>query len=324
MPRNEPADALKAALMILVVVGHVFLESVSGNAFKGAIYVFHMPMFLALSGYWFKPPRDIADLLRKAIPRYLSPWVIATALYFSVLWIIRSEVPFTILRALSAPWFHLWFVPALFLFCFITTLLRKLPALAVLSVFFLPHLAIWAGFPVEEITGPIDTRYITYGLYFAVGYCWREHSPRLHWSVPLAMLIIGAALAWSLFPLGGKWPDVLSRSLLSGGAIGLVHAFSSVGLGSLSDNLFARESLAIYLYHYLPILLMKSYANLMSSGTYWVVSLFAGLVVVPMAISAARRLPFSELVLGTLPSLQKILRDSSLSGGGQPVGKTRS
>lgn len=73
MPRNEPADALKAALMILVVVGHVFLESVSGNAFKGAIYVFHMPMFLALSGYWFKPPRDIADLLRKAIPRYLSP-----------------------------------------------------------------------------------------------------------------------------------------------------------------------------------------------------------------------------------------------------------
>ena len=117
MPRNEPADALKAALMILVVVGHVFLESVSGNAFKGAIYVFHMPMFLALSGYWFKPPRDIADLLRKAVPRYLSPWVIATALYFSVLWIIRSEVPFTILRALSAPWFHLWFVPALFLFC---------------------------------------------------------------------------------------------------------------------------------------------------------------------------------------------------------------
>lgn len=233
-----------------------------------------------------------------------------------MLWIIRSEVPFTILRALSAPWFHLWFVPALFLFCFITTLLRRLPALAVLSVFFLPHLAIWAGFPVEEITGPIDTRYITYGLYFAVGYCWREHSPRLHWSVLLAMLIIGAALAWSLFPLGGKWPDVLSRSLLSGGAIGLVHAFSSVGLGSLSDNLFARESLAIYLYHYLPILLMKSYANLMSSGTYWVVSLFAGLVVVPMAISAARRLPFSELVLGTLPSLQKILRDSSLSGGG--------
>lgn len=241
-----------------------------------------------------------------------------------MLWIIRSEVPFTILRALSAPWFHLWFVPALFLFCFITTLLRRLPALAVLSVFFLPHLAIWAGFPVEEITGPIDTRYITYGLYFAVGYCWREHSPRLHWSVLLAMLIIGAALAWSLFPLGGKWPDVLSRSLLSGGAIGLVHAFSSVGLGSLSDNLFARESLAIYLYHYLPILLMKSYANLMSSGTYWVVSLFAGLVVVPMAISAARRLPFSELVLGTLPSLQKILRDSSLSGGARPVGKTRS
>lgn len=62
-----------------------------------------------------------------------------------MLWIIRSEVPFTILRALSAPWFHLWFVPALFLFCFITTLLRRLPALAVLSVFFLPHLAIWAA-----------------------------------------------------------------------------------------------------------------------------------------------------------------------------------
>jgi len=58
MPRNEPADALKAALMILVVVGHVFLESVSGNALKGAIYVFHMPMFLALSGYWFKPPSE--------------------------------------------------------------------------------------------------------------------------------------------------------------------------------------------------------------------------------------------------------------------------
>lgn len=62
-PRNEPLDAIKAFAIICVVLGHCIqygsghtylaINSFYDNLLFKAIYSFHMPLFMLLSGYFF-------------------------------------------------------------------------------------------------------------------------------------------------------------------------------------------------------------------------------------------------------------------------------
>ena len=70
MARNYKYDNLKALLIFLVVFGHV-LESVPGEYRRIiylAIYTFHMPMFIYISGYFSK---TVAKILYR-IYMYIS------------------------------------------------------------------------------------------------------------------------------------------------------------------------------------------------------------------------------------------------------------
>lgn len=50
MARSATIDAVNDVLIVIVIVGHVFVESVSSNVFKWGVCSFHMPLFLGLSG----------------------------------------------------------------------------------------------------------------------------------------------------------------------------------------------------------------------------------------------------------------------------------
>ena len=60
MARDNRIDTLKGLLIILVVLGHVItaLDNVNriNHAVMGMIYVFHMPLFILISGYLTKSP----------------------------------------------------------------------------------------------------------------------------------------------------------------------------------------------------------------------------------------------------------------------------
>lgn len=62
MSRDNRIDTLKGLLIILVVIGHVILSldniNILNHAVMGAIYVFHMPLFILISGYLTKNPDD--------------------------------------------------------------------------------------------------------------------------------------------------------------------------------------------------------------------------------------------------------------------------
>lgn len=59
MGRNNRIDSLKGFLIILVILGHVITTidnvNIVNHAVMGFIYIFHMPLFILISGYLTKP-----------------------------------------------------------------------------------------------------------------------------------------------------------------------------------------------------------------------------------------------------------------------------
>ncbi|HAU68989.1 MAG TPA: hypothetical protein DCW52_11410, partial [Gammaproteobacteria bacterium] len=56
MARNVAIDQLRGGLIALVIVGHIVLGSVHDNIIRYAIYAFHMPLFIVLTGYLINTP----------------------------------------------------------------------------------------------------------------------------------------------------------------------------------------------------------------------------------------------------------------------------
>lgn len=74
--RNAMISIAKAIGIILMVTGHVFDKESWGVHY---IYMFHMPLFFVLSGYFFKTPRSLRDLfvfLKKKIIGLYLPYLL--------------------------------------------------------------------------------------------------------------------------------------------------------------------------------------------------------------------------------------------------------
>jgi len=146
--RNQAFDATKGFLIILVIMGHVLLGSISENLGREVIYFFHMPIFLAITGYFTKRTlinKSIAEILLKYKYRMILPFIYAFAFY-TTLALIRIhiseglEIKHFTYRILY-PFYHLWYVPAVIIFAFYTKSLERIgcktSALIVSCFFFL-------------------------------------------------------------------------------------------------------------------------------------------------------------------------------------------
>lgn len=123
--RNEFIDFMKGILIILVVVGHVIQFLIYKNSgfwsdpvFK-LIYMFHMPMFMLVSGYLAYPGLNksvsIKNYIVGKIKSYLIPIVVWSVLFRSIVlaghWPGINEALHAYLSEIA---FTLWFLWALF------------------------------------------------------------------------------------------------------------------------------------------------------------------------------------------------------------------
>lgn len=103
-------DALKAFAMLLVVMGHIdYLWSNHGVAtiYLPILLVFHMPLFMALSGYVTNVEKfKLAKRAKLLIPFFVFGFVFMAINHVTFLELIRPEAKFG------------WFLYVLFAFCF--------------------------------------------------------------------------------------------------------------------------------------------------------------------------------------------------------------
>lgn len=116
MVRSARMDNFKCFLIICVVFGHLLemQEGMASECLYLAIYSFHMPLFVWVSGYFAKP----AD--RKSLKTLLLPYLVFQILYSLCavyLWQTEDEIK------LLEPYWLMWFLMALFIWKLLLPLL---------------------------------------------------------------------------------------------------------------------------------------------------------------------------------------------------------
>lgn len=129
--RNYNIDFLKGLLIITVVLGHIIIGPVRDTFSRYIIYSFHMPLFIAISGFLIPFEKlkntNFICLVKKYLNHIIIPWIIAINVYHFV--INRppdnlSNIP-NYINEYIYPFYHLWFVIGFLFYVFFTWALLK-------------------------------------------------------------------------------------------------------------------------------------------------------------------------------------------------------
>lgn len=197
--RNYRFDNIKCILIILVVLGH-FLElpkdSATADAVYRVIYLFHMPAFIFVSGYFakFNPKKIVRSLI--------IPYIIMQTIYlaFHSLFILEEK---TFTLQFTKPYWILWYLMAMvfyyLLIPFFQTQNIRRQILSILTVVIISLLAGYdnsIGYHLTLSRFFVFLPYFLMGLYFRAD-CeiitdrWQNIRP-LH-TLTYAIAFIGAA-----------------------------------------------------------------------------------------------------------------------------------
>lgn len=171
--RNERIDAVKYWLIVLVIAGHVFrrepfIEIPECAIVWKWIYIFHMPLFVFISGY-FSHKKDRKGFIT-SIWKLLEPLVLYHVILTTFDLIIRGGFSWDIILS---PWGFLWYLLSLIYWRLILQVIpdrilrnKKL----ILSVTFL--ISIFSGFlPFDRILA--IQRTLSFMPFFFLGYYMR-------------------------------------------------------------------------------------------------------------------------------------------------------
>ncbi len=201
--RNPKIDFLKGLLILLVIAGHLLNGSIRSSLPRYLIYSFHMPLFIALTGYLIRPEGllslSFSALIRKYFHRLLLPWLLALQIFYLINH-LSSPSEFSLISYLSSYWdiyFHLWYIPGLMVWILLTWFLLRIfsagfaPGSDKKSSFYLPLLisallislffCIWYIMPLTSPAAE-QLQYIVYHdfhllyyIYFIFGMYLRSH-----------------------------------------------------------------------------------------------------------------------------------------------------
>ena len=92
--RNITFDMMKGIGILLVIIGHL----AHGYGLSPIIYVFHMPLFFIVSGYFYKPKQPLV-LFKRDVKLLLLPYALVAALILmygvSMAWVRHDASKFT-------------------------------------------------------------------------------------------------------------------------------------------------------------------------------------------------------------------------------------
>lgn len=145
--RNRSVDAIKGVLIFTVVLGHILLGTLDNNPVRFLIYSFHMPAFFFISGYLLDKDKlkqtPLKNLCLKYWKRMLKPWMVAWVIY--LIYACRNDMNiFSFLHNLCSPYYHLWFVPSLFLSILLISIILHNISNDTISIIFISILGLFA------------------------------------------------------------------------------------------------------------------------------------------------------------------------------------
>ncbi|WP_251555161.1 acyltransferase family protein [Neobacillus muris] len=301
--RSEYFDNAKFILIFLVVFGHVISPLKEYNkvlyTLYTFIYLFHMPAFIMISGYFAKNFKKKGYLV-KTFKKILVPYFIFQVIYSVFYYAIGKEstIHFDILE----PHWSLWFLLSMFFWNVFLYLFSKMG---------------WAGFFVSAgigiAVGYIDdigsfmslSRTFVFFPYFFIGYLLKgnqlQRLVRNRYSLPIGIVIILAtvicfaigipetAVPWllgdtSYAGMGGEqlFDGVLRASQYAATLIVTYGFLTLIPSSKLKLTKIGERTLYVYLFHGFIIkpvqtILPKESLNVVSEN-YWIPIIFSFVV----------------------------------------------
>lgn len=263
--RNHLLDNVKGVLIFLVVFGHS-MEVFKRDFFVAQtlytfIYMFHMPVFVFISGYFSK---NTVKAKRTAFRSFFIPYVVFNVLWTGMLALFLGKGAFSLIT----PGWALWYLLSMFFWrSFLGDFVR---------IKYIMPISIAVGL-LAGVMGEFDavlslSRTIVFFPFFLAGYYCTEE--RLFWAkkfskIPSVIIIaLSAFLAFwvnfkNLVPVeflyGNQsfrhfvshlWVGILYRAVFY--CIGFAFVFVLVNLGSSHQRFFSkigRNTLSIYILH---------------------------------------------------------------------------
>lgn len=205
-------DNIKFVMIVLVVAGHFADTLVAGSklmqSFYLFIYAFHMPVFLFISGMFYKPER----IGRKMIFYITSGFLLKIVTYIAQ-YAAGGKPEFTLLSEMGAPWFM--FCMAFYIgIAYILRNSDKRPVIVMTMV-----LAAFAGYDKNIGDFLCISRTLVFLPFFLLGTVIKSDKiagfrrRNAGWLIPLGMIILAA---WGYLCFGQREHFYILRHLFTG------------------------------------------------------------------------------------------------------------
>ena len=276
--RLKNIDLFKGLLIFLVIIGHLLQGKMDEAIWRTIIYSFHMPLFIGISGFLFNVDKlvgiNLIALIKKYLFRIIIPWTIAIVFYFSVSLIQNhnSNILIGLIKAFINPYYHLWFIPGFLSWIILTWFLKKIKTgdkllliigllISMSSVVLQKYPEIYQDFWILKsgIGLVLHTFRPYFYFFFVFGLVYKRielKRPKvLEYILPLICLLSVIYLFYNPNKLFSAINFFLFNSLL----LSLVLKISLHNLIRSNKTIewIGLNSLAIYLWHVLPILVCK-------------------------------------------------------------------
>lgn len=203
-------DNIKAVLIFLVVLGHFLLPIHEEGALvliKRLIYIFHMPLFVFVSGYFSKRIYHDGKYNFKKILYLIKAYIVFVVAIQAVYALsgFRSFREINFFTQSGAP----WYLFAMIVWYLIIPLIRKFKPLSVLAVNIV--LALVAGFFKNVGDFLCLSRILVFGPFFFLGY-YMEHpllKKALHPAYKRSVTAAALSICAGVLLLGTKMEDEL-------------------------------------------------------------------------------------------------------------------
>lgn len=185
--RNYLLDNLKVILIFFVVFGHTIEYYIKDSKLLMTlyifIYIFHMPLFIFISGYLSK---NFYKMKRKAVKNLLIPYIIFNMIWYTAVYIGTKKAMFTVMY----PGWTLWYLLSLFFWRIILKYIVKIKNILLISFI----VGIIVGV-IPAINGYLSiSRTIVFLPFFLLGYYTKEgHFDKLR-NINKLFAFIGIAL----------------------------------------------------------------------------------------------------------------------------------
>jgi len=262
-------NAAKGILILLVI----FTHCLPPGMILYFNYLFHMPVFMAISGFLLKRSvfnKGLINYLKSMAKRLIIPWVIACVIYLPLHLGWQHIGKYSFINFLY-PYFHLWYIPAFLLAGIISYCVIRFKLSAWLVLLITGFVTVVWYLVYRDNSAPVDRqplyyfgekRFYAYAYFFILGFSLRNNLIKLHLR-PLylltTLLMAFAGIVWSVYANQFLYITVVLFMIFNTSLV--LYLVIYIAPRNWMQHKFLlfinKQSLGIYLYH--PLLMFVIY-----------------------------------------------------------------